>query len=160
MYWTHFLLYLALTLSWHKPHHWTRCIVTSQSTHCTEYNINKITYGYWHHCKQHKHHITCITHPWLHPHVSIPTHVSAPAYYVTPMLITYYTWTGSVMSNGIYPSVGWAACGYDLNMGTRVYVPGIGNLTCGDRPGFQPYHHIDVYGISLGTGYRDVTVYQ
>lgn len=75
-------------------------------------------------------------------------------------LVTYYLATGSPMANGIYPSVGWAACGYDVALGTRVAVSGYGVFTCGDRIGFDPFQHIDIFGIPLGTHYQTVTVYR
>ena len=110
------------------------------------------------------------THPWVRicsaprarrarrPHAVTPRPQSSRSYTV-PMLVTYYLATGSPMANGLYPSVGWAACGDEIPLGARVAVPGIGMLTCGDRIGYQPWRHIDVFGIPLGTGYRTVTVY-
>ena len=74
-------------------------------------------------------------------------------------LITYYTWTGRKMSNGLYPRIGWAACGYDVRSGARVLVPGYGTFSCGDHIGHVPWHHIDIYGIPLGTHYQNVYIY-
>jgi 3D (Asp-Asp-Asp) domain-containing protein len=90
-------------------------------------------------------------------HIHRPTH--ARYGYTQIWLVTYYLATGNRMANGVYPSVGWAACGYDVALGSRIYVPGFGTFTCGDRIGFQPWHHIDIFGVPLGTHYSSVTVY-
>ncbi|GAC1629610.1 MAG: hypothetical protein NVS4B2_11960 [Chloroflexota bacterium] len=74
------------------------------------------------------------------------------------MLVTYYLGTGSRMAGGKLPYVGAAACGYDLPLGARIHVSGVGTLTCEDRIGFQPWLHIDVFGVPLHSGYRAVTL--
>lgn len=74
--------------------------------------------------------------------------------------VTYYTDTG-LMADGRYTYNGAAACGYELPFFARVDVPGVGLLTCEDRIGFNPWHHIDVWGYhpGLGNDYRTITVY-
>jgi 3D (Asp-Asp-Asp) domain-containing protein len=83
------------------------------------------------------------------------------------MLVTFYDDYG-YMADGTYTYSGAAACGYDLPFGVRVYVPGVGLLTCHDRIGVDPWAHIDVWmpsyaaGVAAGLGldYRTVTVYR
>lgn len=95
-------------------------------------------------------------------HPAPHTAVSPGASYTEVAWITWYAATGYPMANGLYPSDGWAACSYDMPLGTRVYVPGVGMLTCGDRPGVGLANHIDVYGYhpGLGSDYRTITVYR
>ncbi|GAC1528710.1 MAG: hypothetical protein NVS2B16_36350 [Chloroflexota bacterium] len=151
--------------------HWTQCTITTDHAgagamkRCTHYAMPRAPRartGTWKQCTTPAQHMTvCVTYPTfvVAPKTIPKTIPVAPAgkggY---PMLVTYYLATGSPMANGIMPSIGWAACGYDLPLNTRVYVPGIGALTCGDRIGFQPYQHIDVFGIPLATGYRFVSI--
>lgn len=146
------------------PPHWRTCVlhldwatmqhVTERS--CTRYSMPK-------HAGQHPIRYVKTCHQQS-PHVRICDHVptfAQPAPQVAtqrPMLITYYLATGDPMANGVYPSVGWAACGYDLSLGTRIMVPGVGVLTCGDRIGYDPWNHIDVFGVPLNSGYREVSI--
>lgn len=104
------------------------------------------------------HVIRCVRFPQF-PALPAPAPVvTQPTGTTRPMLVTYYLATGNPMANGQYPYIGAAACGADLALGVRVSVPGIGTLTCTDRIGYDPWNHIDVYGIPLASGYRLVTV--
>lgn len=91
--------------------------------------------------------------------------------YQATFWITYYTDSG-LMADGNYVHPGAAACSYDLgevengaSHNARVYVPGVGLLTCEDRIGYRNASlHIDVWDPNgaahgLGADYRLVTVY-
>lgn len=156
----------STTVNASAPPHWRLCVVHLDWVHmkhvtgrsCVHYAMPK-------HAGQHitGHVKTCHRQS---PHVMICTRVplfSQPAPRIAvqrtvPMLVTYYLATGSPMADGQYPYIGAAACGYDLALGTRVEVPGVGTLTCADRIGFDPWNHIDVYGIPLVQGYRPVSI--
>lgn len=155
------------TVNASAPPHWRLCVVHLDWVHmqhvtgrsCVHYPMPKhagqhIT-GHVKTCHRRSPHVLRCTRV---PEFAVPRTPVATAVATRPMLVTYYLATGNPMANGIFPSVGWAACGYDLALGTRVMVPGVGTLTCGDRIGFDPWNHIDVYGVPLVAGYRPVTI--
>jgi 3D (Asp-Asp-Asp) domain-containing protein len=78
-------------------------------------------------------------------------------------LVTWYS-DCCQMADGNYVHPGAAACGYDVPLGTRVYVPGYGTVVCEDRIGYDPWHHVDIWDPSgsahgLGSDSRTVTIY-
>jgi hypothetical protein len=154
-----------------QPPHWRLCVVHLDWAHmqhvtgrsCVHYPMPKHTgqhiTGHVKTCHRQSPHVVVCTRVPLFPQPT-PAAPRVTALRTVPMLITYYLATGSPMADGQYPYIGAAACGYDLSLGTRVIVPGVGTLTCGDRIGYQPWDHIDVYGVPVAPGYRNVTVLQ
>ena len=64
--------------------------------------------------------------------------------YLGTHTVTGYTWTGNTMANGVYPSYGWCACN-GLDLGTEVYIDGLGYFIVGDRGGMTDPYWVDIY---------------
>jgi hypothetical protein len=167
---THLFLLMAGIGATHHHHHvsWLSC--TSRAG-CHRYEMPRETrrpIGAWHACTTSPAVTVCITFPRFEPK---PTHfaalplrramrttATAPTGQTELWLVTWYGPTGSPMSSGQMPFVGASACGWDVVLGTRIVVAGIGSFVCLDREGFLPFHHADLFNVPVGTGYRQVTV--
>lgn len=79
--------------------------------------------------------------------------------YLGTYTITGYTWTGQTCANGNYPTVGYTVACNSLELGTVIYIEGIGTRVVEDRVG-RSGKIVDVFVDSDTTAYSITGSYE